>query len=122
MTAALLSIAASLERDMKNNVVPIERPAPDATISACREMIKSMVLSMEDEYGTKSTARNLDSIVRNFAVYGCDRPSTHFRTPEGGFIWVFLQIMTKASSHKTALDTIREIQSEYCGFVNAMSA
>lgn len=115
MTAAMLSLAASFERDMRNNTA-----SADVTIRACREMIKSMVMSMEDDYGAKSTARNLDSIVRNFAVYGGDRPHTNFRTPEGGFIWVFLQIMTKATSHKVALDTIREIQSGYCDQVRAM--
>ncbi len=114
MTAALLSIAASFECAMRNNTA-----TTDATISECREMIKSMVLSMEDDYGAKSTARNLDSIVRHFAVYGSDRPHTHFRTPEGGFIWAFLRIMTKASSHASSLAVIREIQSEYCGFINA---
>ena len=114
MTAALLSIAASFERAMRNNTA-----ATDATVSACREMIKSMVLSMEDDYGAKSTARMLDSIVREFAVYGDNRPHIHFRSPEGGFIWAFLRIITKASSHADALAAIREIQSEYCGFVKA---
>ena len=116
MTAAMLSLAASFERDMRNT----EHTAPDVTIRSCREMIKSMVLSMEDDYGAKSTARMLDSIVREFAVYGDNRPHIHFRSPEGGFIWVFLQIIDRATSHKVALDTIREIQSEYCGQVRAI--
>lgn len=116
MTAAMLSLAASFERDMRNT----EHTAPDVTIRSCREMIKSMVMSMEDDIGAKSTARKLGKIVSEFAVYGDSRPHIHFSMPASGFIWVFLQIIDRATSHKVALDTIREIQSEYCDQVRAM--
>jgi hypothetical protein len=115
MTAAMLSLAASFERDMRNNTA-----SADATIRRCREMIKSMVMSMEDDIGTKNTARKLGKIVSEFAVYGDSRPDIHFSQPAGGFIWVSLKAITEATSHKVALDTIREIQSGYCDQVRAM--
>jgi hypothetical protein len=87
-----------------------------------RKRIKSMVLLLERYYGAKSAMRMLDSIILNFAIYGENRPHTSFRSTQGRRIWFTLRAMAKSQSHKAAVTAAREIQSEYCGFVNAMSA